>query len=164
MLSVVRSLTRIEVQMPLVSVERAERPAGRGPSSTRAKTRRAVLAALLLIAAQTACAGNTVTERPAAALSEPKSFALYALSRGKGVPEGARAVLAGAEKVIADLQARGAPITVTKERIGLEGETRLCATFADESVAEEALARVRRLVAGVDLVNLTEEPCGAKAQ
>ena len=53
---------------------------------------------------------------------------------------------------------------MTKERIGLEGETRLCATFADEGVAEEALARVRRLVSGVDLVNLTEEPCGAEAQ
>jgi hypothetical protein len=149
--------------MPLVSAQRAEGPADRGPSLSGAKRRGPVLAALLLIAAQTACAGNTVTQRPAAASSEPKSFALYVLSRGKGVPEGASAVLAGAEKVIADLQARGAPITVTKERIGLEGETRLCATFADESVAEEALARVRRLVSGVDLVNLTEEPCGAKA-
>jgi hypothetical protein len=150
--------------MPLVSIERAERPADRGPSSRGTKTLRPVLAALLLIAAATACAGNPVTERPAGASSEPQSFALYALSRGKGVPEGASAVLAGAGKVIEDLQARGARITVTKERIGLEGETRLCATFADESVAEEALERVRRLVSGVDLVNLTEEPCGAKAQ
>jgi hypothetical protein len=122
------------------------------------------VAALLLIGAATACAGNSVAERPSVASSEPRSFALYALSRGKGVPEGARAVLAGAETVIADLQARGERITVTKERIGLEGETRLCATFADERLAEEALERVRRLVSGVDLVNLTEEPCGAKAQ
>ena len=150
--------------MPLVSVARAERPADRAPSSTGTQRRRLVLAAVLLTAAVTACAGSTVTERPAAASSEPQSFALYALSRGKGVPEGARAVLAGAEKVIADLQARGAQITVTKERIGLEGETRLCATFADASVAEEALERVRPLASGVDLVNLTQEPCGAKAQ
>jgi hypothetical protein len=148
--------------MPLVSIVRAERHADRAPSSTGAKRRWPVLAALLLIAAAAACAGDTVTERPAAASSEPQSFALYALSRGKGVPESASAVLAGAEEVIADLQARGAQITVTKERIGLEGETRLCASFADESVAEEALERVRRLVSGVDLINLTEEPCGAK--
>lgn len=150
--------------MPLVPVAQAERPPDRAPSSTGAQRRRLVLAAVLLIAAVAACAGSAVTERPAAASSEPQSFALYALSRGKGVPEGARAVLAGAEKVIADLQARGARISVTKERIGLEGETRLCATFADPSVAEEALERVRPLASGVDLVNLTEEPCGAKAQ
>jgi len=150
--------------MPLVSVERAGRHGDRSPSSTGAKRGRRVLAALLLIAAETACADNSVTQRPAVAASEPQSFALYTLSRGKGVPEGASAVLAGAEKMIEDLKARGAQITVTKERIGLEGETRLCATFADESLAEEALARVQRLVSGVDLVNLTEEPCGAKAQ
>ena len=150
--------------MPLVPVTRAERPADCDSSSRGTRTLRPALAALLLIAAQTACAGNPVTERPAAAASGSRSFALYALSRGQGVPESARAVLAGAERVIEELQARGAPIAVTKERIGLEGETRLCATFADEGVAEEALARVRRLVSGVDLVNLTEEPCGAKAQ
>jgi hypothetical protein len=149
--------------MPLVSVARAERPPDCRSSSTCAKRRRPILAALLLIAAATACAGNPVTERPAAASSEPRSLALYALSRGKGVPEGASAVLADAEKMIAELRARGARITVTKERIGLEGETRLCATFADGSVAEEVLERVRRLASGVDLVNLTEEPCGAKA-
>ncbi|HSA81495.1 MAG TPA: hypothetical protein VLE23_11795 [Geminicoccaceae bacterium] len=121
-----------------------------------------MLAAMLLIFAATACAGDTLIELPAAARAELQSFALYALSRGKGVPEGASAALAGTEQVIEDLQARGARITVTKERIGLEGETRLCATFTDASVAAEALERVRRLVAGVDLVNLAEEPCGAK--
>ena len=151
--------------MPRVSLERAGCPADHGLfSSAGAKRRQPILAALLLTAAATACAGDAVTERPAAASYEPRGFALYALSRGKGVPAGASAVLAGVEEVIADLQSRGARITVTKERIGLEGETRLCATFADESVAEETLERVRRLVSDVDLVNLTEEPCGAKAQ
>ena len=148
--------------MPLVALPGAYRAAR--CLRREASRRRPVLAALLLIAAQAACAGATTVERPAAASAEPRSFALYALSRGQGVPERASAVLAGAERVIADLQARGARISVAKERIGLEGETRLCATFADGSLAEEALARVRRLVAGVDLVNLTEEPCGAKAQ
>ena len=151
--------------MPLVSLERAGCSADHGLfSSAGAKRRQPILAALLLTAAATACAGDAVTERPAAASYEPRGFALYALSRGKGVPAGASAVLAGVEEVIADLQSRGARITVTKERIGLEGETQLCATFADESVAEETLERVRRLVSDVDLVNLTEEPCGAKAQ
>jgi hypothetical protein len=153
--------------MPLVPVERAEHdaaPAESAPLSTRARGRRHVLSALLLIAAGSACAGDTATRRPAAASAEQASFALYALSRGKGVPEAARAALADAEEALEDLQARGADITINKERIGLEGETRLCATFADTSVAEEALEGIRRLVSGVDLVNLTEEPCGAKGR
>jgi hypothetical protein len=149
--------------MPIVSRARAQGPADRCPSSNGAKRRWLLLAVLLPVGAAAACAGDAATERSAAASPASRSIALYALSRGQGVPEPARAVLAGAEKVIQDLQARGAPVAVTKERIGLEGETRLCATFADPSVAEEALAQIRRLVSGIDLVNLTEEPCGAEA-
>jgi hypothetical protein len=88
---------------------------------------------------------------------------MYALSRGKGVPEGARAALARAEAVLQGLRGRGADIAVTKDRIGLEGETRLCATFADGSLAGEDAGALRRLASGVDLVNLVEEPCGRAA-
>jgi len=153
--------------MPLVPVEPAEgraAPVLGAPSSMAPRGRRLVVAALLLIATASACAGDTVTDRPAAASFEARSFALYALSRGKGVPQGARAALDQARSMLEDLQARGADLTLTQERIGLEGETRLCATFADASLAEETLERIRRLVSGVDLVNLTEEPCGATAR
>jgi hypothetical protein len=153
--------------MPLVPVEPAERgaaPAESTPLATGTKSRWRVFPALLLIAAGSACSGNNVTDRPAAASFEPRSFALYALSRGKGVPEPARAALADAKKALEDLQARGADISITQERIGLEGETRLCATFADAGLAEEALEKIRRLASGADLVNLTEEPCGATAR
>jgi len=153
--------------MPLVPVEPAEgraAPVLGAPSSMAPRGRRLVVAALLLIATASACAGDTVTDRPAAASFEARSFAVYALSRGKGVPQGARAALDQARSMLEDLQARGADLTLTQERIGLEGETRLCATFADASLAEETLERIRRLVSGVDLVNLTEEPCGATAR
>ena len=153
--------------MPLVPVEPAERraePAEGVPPSRWARPRRLAVWSLLLIAAVAACANDPVTDRPAAASFEPRSFALYALSRGKGVPERARAVLDQAGSMLKDLQARGADLTLTQERIGLEGETRLCATFADASLAEETLERIRRLASGVDLVNLTEEPCGATAR
>ena len=153
--------------MPLVPVEPAEgraAPVLGAPSSMAPRERRLVVAALLLIATASACAGDTVTDRPAAASFEARSFAVYALSRGKGVPQGARAALDQARSMLEDLQARGADLTLTQERIGLEGETRLCATFADASLAEETLERIRRLVSGVDLVNLTEEPCGETAR
>src|SRR5918996_5734248 len=145
--------------MPLVPVEPAEgraAPVLGAPSSMAPRERRLVVAAWLLIATASACAGDTVTDRPAAASFEARSFAVYALSRGKGVPQGARAALDQARSMLEDLQARGADLTLTQERIGLEGETRLCATFADASLAEETLERIRRLVSGVDLVNLTE--------
>jgi hypothetical protein len=153
--------------MPLVPDERAERgaaPAESAPLLAGSRSRPRVLPVLLLIAAGSACAGNDITDRPGAASFEPRSFTLYALSRGKGVPDAARAALADAEKALEDLQARGADITITEERIGLEGETRLCATFADASLAEQTLEKIRRLASGVDLVNLTEEPCGATAR
>ena len=129
---------------------------------------RPIVAMVLLSTAASAYAGafdrNTDGRGTAAASPEPQSFAVYALSRGKGVPEGARAVLARAEGVLKELREQGADIAITKERIGLEGETRLCATFADRRLAEEALERIRRLASGVDLVNLRKESCGAAAK
>jgi hypothetical protein len=136
----------------------------RGPPLLRRRTaRRAAAVALLLAIAGSACAGGNAGSGAAASL-EPKSFAVYALSRGRGVPEGARAALTEAERVIEGLRAGGADVAVTEERIGLEGETRLCFTFADPGLAEEALERIRRLASGVDLVNLAEEPCGGAAR
>lgn len=152
--------------MPLVPIAPAGRRAdfARHASPSWRGRPRLIFAALLLIGAGSACAGSTVADRPAAASFEPHGFAIYALSRGKGVPEGARAALAQARSALEDLQARGADITLTQERIGLEGETRLCASFAEASLAEEALERIRGLVSGVDLVNLVEEPCDATAR
>jgi hypothetical protein len=119
--------------------------------------------ALLLSAVGSACAGDTGNRSVAARAAGARSFVVYTLSRGKGVPEGAKAALARAEAMLQGLRDHGADITVAKERIGLEGETRLCVTFADASLAGETLERVRELAAGVDLVNLVEEPCGTAA-
>jgi hypothetical protein len=118
-----------------------------------------VTAALLLSATASACAGGTSTDIS----SEAQGFAMYALSRGKGVPEGAKAALAKAEAMLQGLRDQGADIALARERIGLEGETRLCATFGDRGLARETLERIRRLASGVDLVNLVEQPCGTAA-
>jgi hypothetical protein len=121
-------------------------------------------AALFLGVTVSACAaGHTADGGPAAAPAQPRSFVLYALSRGQGVPERARTTLARAEAALQELRDQGADVTITKQRIGLEGETKLCATFADQGLAAKALERLRQLVSGVDLVNLAEEPCGAGA-
>ena len=44
-------------------------------------------------------------------------------------------------------------------RIGLEGEVRLCAEFSDVRRAQEMLARAREMATRVELLNVVEEPC-----
>jgi hypothetical protein len=115
----------------------------------------------MLSTAGPACPSDNIDDRGTVAAASPglRSFAIYALSRGKGVPGSARAVLARAETLLEGLREQGADITFTKKRVGLEGETRLCATFTDQGLAEETLERIRELTAGADLINLVVEPC-----
>lgn len=122
--------------------------------------RRAAVGALILLASASACAdADGGDEGARSASAETSSLALYALSRGQGVPPEAKAALAEARSMLQDLQARDPELAITEERIGLEGETRLCVTFPDAGQAERAEARLTAMTAGVDLLNLTREPC-----
>jgi hypothetical protein len=147
--------------LPMTAVAGGRNSPCRFVGRVLAATPRVVVAAAILVAAS-ACNAN----HPDAAEQSPdtQGFSIYTLSRGKGVPQDARSVLAKAEGVLAGLRQRGADIILSKERIGLEGETRLCATFADRTTAQDALDRVRELISGVDLVSLSNEPCGEAAQ
>ncbi len=87
------------------------------------------------------------------------SFALYVLSRGKGVPEPARNVLRDARAMLEEAKQEGKVVGLKQTRLGLEGETRLCAEFADREAAGEMRERIARLMQGVELVNLVVEPC-----
>jgi hypothetical protein len=62
--------------------------------------------------------------------------------------------------MLESLRDRGVDVRLSEQRIGLEGETRLCAEFADPEQAAAAFERLRPVVQGVDLVNLTREACG----
>jgi hypothetical protein len=88
-----------------------------------------------------------------------RSFSVYALSRGKGVPREARDALAKVREAVEADRGRGVRVSVQSTRLGLEGETRLCATYADPRDAARAYERTQALVKGVDLVNLVAEPC-----
>lgn len=87
------------------------------------------------------------------------SFAVYALSRGKGVPERTRAVFQEAGRMLEDVKRRGRVVQLEQTRIGLEGETRLCAEFADAATARDLFDRIRQLAEGVELLNVVLEPC-----
>lgn len=120
----------------------------------------AFLITIILLA--TAClGGNGGTYALQTGDPEPatSSFALYVLSRGKGVPEPARNVLRDARAMLEEAKQEGKVVGLKQTRLGLEGETRLCAEFADREAAGEMLERIRRLMQGVELVNLVVEAC-----
>lgn len=103
-----------------------------------------------------ACAQPTLPTPPGESV---QGVAVYALSRGKGVPEQARQVLARALERFNDELKREAVVAITDQRIGLEGERRVCATFADETRAVATFQQLLDLARGVELVNIVREPC-----
>ena len=90
-----------------------------------------------------------------------QSFSVYALSRGSGVPPVAREAQQKVQELVESDRSRGVDVNVQATRIGLEGERKLCVTYADAQEATRALERVRAMVQGVDLVNVVVEPCGS---
>lgn len=87
-----------------------------------------------------------------------KSFAVYALSRGKGVPALTKETFAHIETL---LMQKG---NVSKNRIGIEGETKLCVTISDANQANELLQQVESMANGVELLNIVVESCKTQAE
>jgi hypothetical protein len=81
------------------------------------------------------------------------------LSRGKGVPDATRAAYKDIHALLEQQRAAYVVTDLRTQRIGLEGETRLCAEFRSEKDAQAALAEVRKRAAGVDLLDVSETPC-----
>ena len=95
---------------------------------------------------------------PSGAQSE-QGIAVFALSRGSGVPEATRAALERVRALFEAARSDGRVLRVVETRIGLEGETRLCAVPRDAAVAESLRAEVERAAAGAELFNVVAEPC-----
>lgn len=112
--------------------------------------------AIFLIEAGAGCAETNTRESMAPI---PSSFSVYALSRGKGVPDEARQVLKKSRQLFKRGQDQGVVKRIVDRRIGLEGETRLCAEFSDEQAADTLFEQIQRLSLGVDLVNVKRELC-----
>jgi hypothetical protein len=89
-------------------------------------------------------------------------FALYALSRGKGVPEPTRGAFRKAHTLLEGAKKRGEVKSLKETRIGLEGETRLCVEAKDIAAARTLLGEVRTIAEKVELFNVVVEPCVKK--
>lgn len=81
------------------------------------------------------------------------------LSRGKGVPDTARAAYKDIRDLLEGQRTTYAVTDLRTQRIGLEGETRLCAEFRSAKDAQAALDAIRKRAEGVDLLDVSEAPC-----
>jgi hypothetical protein len=104
-----------------------------------------------------ACGSAPRSASPPATAS--KSITVETLSIGTGVPQAARDVLNQAQGLFEQAKAKGTVVSIKQSRIGLEGETRLCADFSDPEAAHKALMALENLAKGVKLVNIRNEPC-----
>jgi hypothetical protein len=121
-----------------------------------------VLQCALVMSAMSACGDSAASGKPAASGATQSEFALYALSRGKGVPEPARNALEQAHTLLEDARQRGEVVNLTQTRIGLEGETKLCVQAKNPPASRKLQGDVRRIGRGVELFNVVEEPCSRK--
>ena len=90
---------------------------------------------------------------------ESASFAVFALSRGKGVPAEARELLRKVGEIVEEDKRRGIRVETRRTRFGLEGETKLCVEYQRLPDARAALERVEKLAKDVELVNVVAGPC-----
>ncbi len=86
------------------------------------------------------------------------------LSRGKGVPYATRDAYKRIHAALEQRQSVSAVTSMYSQRIGLEGESRLCIEFRSAQDAEAALIEIRKLAAGMDLLNVSDTPCPSRKE
>ena len=89
----------------------------------------------------------------------PTHITINVLSRGKGVPAETREAFKKIRALLEQQQATAAVTALQYQRIGLEGESRLCVEFRNASDAQAALIEIHKTSADVDLLNVVEAPC-----
>ena len=103
--------------------------------------------------------GCTYFENMKSPAKRPYSFALYALSRGKGVPDTTRNALNRIRNKLEQAENKGGIMHIHQSRIGIEGEFRLCVEFNDAQSRTAMLTKIRELIKNVELLNLKIEAC-----
>ncbi len=68
-------------------------------------------------------------------------------------------MLEQARQILKVGQDQGKVKRLVDRRIGLEGETQLCAEFSDEQAADQFFNELYHVSRGVDLVNMKKEAC-----
>lgn len=121
-----------------------------------------VLQGTVLLATCLSNQGCATTAHAGLQPSQTKSFAVYALSRGKGVPDESRIAVERARALLQQAREEKKVLRLVKTPLGLEGEVRWCAEFSSEASARQLYQRVYALIEGMELVNLQFEPCATE--
>jgi hypothetical protein len=114
-------------------------------------------ASLLQLAAGPAESSDAAS--PPDAVLDLQSFALYVLSRGRGISESGQKAIADFRALLRNMKAEGLVVDVSDTRIGLEGETRICARFASPELAGKVWIQMSRSLVAAELVQLKAEKC-----
>lgn len=117
------------------------------------------LGVFVLAAAPPSVEASGVKDDKRVADQSTAEFAVYALSRGKGVPEPTRGAFRKARVLLEGAKQRGEVLGFKETRIGLEGETRLCVEAKDVAAARALLRELRAIGQNVELFNVVVEPC-----
>jgi hypothetical protein len=92
-----------------------------------------------------------------------KAFAVYVLSRGKGVPPAADEALRKVQDLLEADRKRGIELKFEMKSIGIEGEMRLCAEYVRAEDAQRTFDKAKAIVKGVELTNLVVESCAQRS-
>jgi hypothetical protein len=114
-----------------------------------------VQAVLLATCTVHACAQSVREPVPAV----PAALQVAALSRGSGVPDATRRAFDSIAARLEAARADGSVVSVERSVIGLEGETRLCVELRDEAARSALEPDIRRLSAGVELLEIKWSAC-----
>jgi hypothetical protein len=105
------------------------------------------------------CAVPSIEASPPRAVFQLHSFALYALSRGSGLSASGQRAIAEFRDLLRSMKADGGVVHVSETRIGIEGETKICAEFATAELAGQVWMHMTQSLQGADLVQLKAEEC-----
>lgn len=89
---------------------------------------------------------------------QPTSITITALSRGRGVPTATRDMFRQLRQQL-ETEHTEAITHLSVERIGLEGEMRLCVQFRQRDQVNAALARLNQQAGEVELLEISATPC-----
>lgn len=90
---------------------------------------------------------------------EPTAIVITTLSKGRGVPAPARDAYKQIRGLLEEQQSQSAVTNIDTQRIGIEGEMRMCAEFRDRAQAEYTFEQIRKISTDVELLNVVEGPC-----
>ena len=119
-----------------------------------------LIASILLHAmAIDVCAGNHVAD---CSSFQGRNFAIYALSKGNGVPTDAFEAYQAAKSRLYDAETRALVARISEVRIGIEGERKLCVEFTNDGDARRLWTELCEKHADIPLLNIQSEICEMK--